>query len=221
MTIQIYTMQTPEEALKIVDLGVDHLGITPSHCGLPGEINYEIARSITDALKGKAVSVALSVDTNLDTIKDMVEAVQPDILHLCGPEDGLTFEDLNSLRELLPGTPIMQAISVDGPEAIENACAFQGFADYLILDTQTEDVIGIGASGRTHDWNISRKIVQSVRIPVILAGGLTEDNVAEAIQHVRPWAVDSLTHTNHYLPDGQFYKSLARIEAFVSHAKGA
>ena len=101
MTIQIYTMQTPEEALKIVDLGVDHLGITPSHCGLPGEINYEIARSITDALKGKAISVALSVDTNLDTIKDMVEAVQPDILHLCGPEDGLTFEDLNRLRELL------------------------------------------------------------------------------------------------------------------------
>jgi phosphoribosylanthranilate isomerase len=151
----------------------------------------------------------------------MVEAVHPDILHLCGPEDGLTFEDLNRLRELLPGKPIMQAISVDGPEAIERALSYQEFADYLILDTQTEDVIGIGASGRTHDWHISRKIVQSVRIPVILAGGLTVENVAEAIQQVRPWAVDSLTHTNHYLPDGRFYKNLARIEAFVSHAKGA
>ena len=221
MTIQIYTMQTPEEALKIVDLGVDHLGITPSHCGLPGEINYEIARSITDALKGKAISVALSVDTNLDTIKNMVEAVHPDILHLCGPEDGLTFEDLNRLRELLPGKPIMQAISVDGPDAIDRARSYQDFADYLILDTQTEDVIGIGASGRTHDWHISRKIVKSVRIPVVLAGGLTVENVAEAIQQVRPWAVDSLTHTNHYLPDGRFYKNLARIETFVSHAIGA
>ena len=221
MIIQIYTMQTAEEALKIVDLGVDHLGITPSHCGLPGEINYEIARSITDALKGKAISVALSVDTNLDTIKNMVEAVHPDFLHLCGPEDGLTFEDLNRLRELLPGKPIMQAISVDGPEAIERARSYQEFADYLILDTQTEEVIGIGASGRTHHWHISRKIVHSVRRPVILAGGLTVENVAEAIQQVRPWAVDSLTHTNHYLPDGRFYKNLARIEAFVSHAKGA
>jgi phosphoribosylanthranilate isomerase len=66
--IQIYTMQTAEEARQVAALGVDHLGITPGEYGLPGEVDFATARAITDAVRGLAISVALTVDPNPDLI---------------------------------------------------------------------------------------------------------------------------------------------------------
>jgi len=212
-------MQSPEEARSVAAIGVDHLGITPGSYGLPGEVDMETARAIVDTIGRAAVCVALSVDSNLDAIEEMVDKVRPDILHLCGLEGRLLPEKVKQLRSRLPGLPIMQAISVNGDQAIELSLAYQDVAEYLILDTQAADINGIGASGETHDWNISREIVRQTRVPVILAGGLSPENVAEAIKAVKPWGVDSLTHTNFPLQGGSFRKDLDRIQAFVSAAR--
>ena len=221
MKIQIYTMQTPDEARAVAGLGVDHVGITPGNMDLPGAVSLATARAIVEAVDGAAVSVALSVETDPDAIEAMVRAVQPDILHLCGLAGTVSPETVQALRLRLPNLPIMQAVSVTGPEAIDIALAYQDVADYLILDTQAPDIAGIGASGATHDWNVSREIVRQVRIPVILAGGLSAENVAEAIGAVRPWGVDSLTHTNRPLSGSGFRKDLDRIRQFVTAARGA
>lgn len=218
--IQIYTMQTIDEALAVVELGVDHIGVTPGNSGLPGEVDFVTARAIVDAVGNSAVSVALSVESYLDAIETMVQAVRPDILQLCGPENTLLPDAVRILREHLPNIAIMQAISVAGLEALDIALEYQNVADYLILDTKSTEITGIGASGKTHDWNISREIVEQVQIPVILAGGLSPENVAEAISVVQPWGVDSLTHTNRSLPNGGFRKDLERIRQFVMAAKG-
>lgn len=218
MKIQIYTMQTPDEALSVIATGVHHIGITPGEYGLPGEVDFKTARAIVDAVGETATSVALTVDSNLTAIKEMVKTVQPDILHLCGLEGSLPPQKVSELRALLPGLAIMQAISVAGPEAIEMALAYQDVAEYIILDTQAVDIDGIGASGETHDWKVSREIVRQVKIPVILAGGLSPENVADSIKMVQPWGVDSLTHTNHLLPGGGFKKDIGRVQKFVSAA---
>ena len=221
MHIQIYTMQTPDEARAVARLGVDHVGITPSALGLPGEVDLSTARAIVEAVRGLATIVALSVDEDLDAIEAMVRAVQPDILHLCGEFGTVPPPAIRVLRERLPDVKIMQAIPVGGPESITDALAYQDVADYLILDTKDAAITGIGASGQTHDWAISRAIIDAVRIPVILAGGLSPENVAEAIRAVRPWGVDSLTHTNAPLPGGGFRKDLERVREFVRAARGA
>jgi len=217
--IQIYTMQTPEEARAVAALGVDQLGVTPAQHGLPGEVDSATARAILEAVRGRALCVALSVDTDPDAILAMVRAVEPDILHLCGLTGSLPPQAVRELRTQLAGLPVMQAISVTGPEAIDAALAYQAVADYLILDTQAPDIPGIGASGETHDWEISREIVRRVEVPVILAGGLSPENVADAIRAVRPWGVDSLTHTNQPLPTGGFRKDLGRVADFVAAAR--
>ena len=221
MKIQIYTMQSPDEALAVARLGVDHVGITPSSIGLPGEVSFAAAREIVAAVKGVATSVALTVENDLDAIEAMVQAVRPDILHLCALAGALPPAGVEKLRARLPGLPIMQAVSVAGQDAIQTALAYQAVSDYLILDTQAPDIAGIGASGIVHDWNISRQLVEQVKIPVILAGGLSSENVAEAIRVVRPWAVDSLTHTNQLLPGGGFRKDLQRIKRFVTAARAS
>lgn len=219
MKVQIYTMQTPDEAVAAAQSGVDHIGVTPSACGLPGEIDTATARAIFDALPAGVTKVALSVDDDLAAIAAMVRAVQPDVLHLCGPRGAVPPDAVRTLRARLPGVQIMQAISVAGPEALDDARSYHDVADYLLLDTQAPDIGGIGASGATHDWNISRAIVEASPIPVILAGGLAPENVVEAIRAVQPWGVDSLTHTNRPLPGGGFRKDLDRVRAFVAAAK--
>jgi phosphoribosylanthranilate isomerase len=125
------------------------------------------------------------------------------------------------IRLLLPDMPIMQAIPVTSQAALQIARDFEPVSDYFILDSYSDQIGGIGAAGFTHDWSVSRAIVQQSSIPVILAGGLTADNVAEAIQAVKPWGVDSLTHTNLPLAGGGFKKDIEKVRRFVTNAKAA
>ncbi len=216
--VQIYTMQSAEEALAVASLGVDHVGVTPSERGLPGEVSEARAAEICRAVEGTAISVALSVETDLADIEAMVRRVRPDILHLCGPPGVLGPDEVANLRRRLPGTSIMQAVAVTGPDAIETARAYEPVCDYLILDSVAPGIPGVGAAGTVHDWNVSAAIVENVGIPVILAGGLSVENVNEAVAAVDPWAVDSLTHTNKTLEDGSFSKDLDLVERFVRTA---
>lgn len=225
MKVQIYTLQSPEEALAVIEAGADHIGLTPSNYGLPGEISFESARQIVDVVGSRATCVALTIDSDPELILAMVRAVKPHVLHLCPLKDAMTPDQVAALRAQIPGVQIMQAISVGGPEtqaeAIRDAQSFAPVSDYLILDTQAPEIPGIGASGKTHDWRISRAIVEAVSTPVILAGGLGPDNVADAIRAVRPWGVDSLTHTNQPLGDGRFRKDVERVRQFAQAARQA
>jgi phosphoribosylanthranilate isomerase len=219
MIVQIYTSQTVEEGLGLVKCGVDHIGVTPSNCGLPGEISNEQARDIFKAIGSQATKVALTVEETIDPIVAMVNIVKPDILHLCGKLTELTPDRVKELRLLFPDIKIMQAIPVIDRSALSLANQFQSVADYFILDSFSSSIGGIGAAGFTHDWTISRDIVIQSSIPVILAGGLSPDNVEEAMKQVHPWGVDSLTHTNRDLGDHKFEKDLEKVMQFVTIAK--
>ncbi|KAF0111983.1 MAG: phosphoribosylanthranilate isomerase [Chloroflexi bacterium] len=221
MIIQIYTVQTPEEGVALAQAGVNHIGITPSAIGLPGEVSNQTAKRIFERIGNQAVKVALSVDSDLSKIVAMVQIVKPNILHLCGDVKLMTPEKVAELRKLLPPIKIMQAVPVVNQKAIEIAKEYQEVVDFLILDSVSEDIGGIGAAGFTHDWKVSREIVCQSRLPVILAGGLSPENVAEAIRVVRPWGVDSLTHTNQPLGEGKFRKSLERVRLFIEAAHAA
>ncbi len=219
MIVQIYTVQSPAEGLALASLGVDHIGITPSDHGLPGEISNAYAAEIFAAIGEKAVKVALTVDSDLLKIVDMVKTVKPDILHLCGDLKLVTPKKVVELRGLLPGMQIMQAIPVMDETALQIARDYEEVSDYFILDSYSDQIGGIGAAGFTHDWSISRAIVEQSQIPVILAGGLSAENVEDAIQQVQPWGVDSLTRTNLPLGDGKFRKDLELVKLFVERAK--
>jgi phosphoribosylanthranilate isomerase len=218
---QIYAATSVADALKMVELGVDQVGFVAGDYGeVYGELTFAQARAIVDAVGGRATTSALTMSTDINEILRMVDAVQPGIVHISSDMEAVHVPAMRQLRPLLPsGTLLMKAIHVAGPESIKAAQAFAALADILLLDTKVTGMPGVGATGVTHDWSISREIVRLIgpRAKVILAGGLVPGNVADAIRAVRPWGVDSNTGTN--LPGDPVTKDWAKVAAFVTEAR--
>lgn len=220
--IQIYSIQTVEEALQCVQAGAEAIGVAvATGANLPAEVPEATCAEIFAALEGRAQRVLLVVTQTEEETVEYVRRLQPDILQLCGNRLPATPEFAAQCRAVRPGLRVLQAVGVDGPEAIGRAKYFAGFCDMLILDSIAPGIAGIGAAGRTHDWSIDAEIVRSVPCHVVLAGGLDAENVRAAIEAVRPWGVDSFTRTSDRLPDGGSRKNIEKVRAFVQAAREA
>lgn len=220
--IQIYSIQTVEEALQCVQAGAEAIGVAvATGADLPAEVSEATCAEIFAALEGRAQRVLLVVTPTEEETVEYVRRLQPDILQLCGNRLPATPELAAQCRAVRPGLRVLQAVGVDGPGAIDRAKYFAGFCDMLILDSIAPGIAGIGAAGRTHDWSIDAEIVRSVPCPVVLAGGLDAENVKAAIKAVRPWGVDSFTRTSDRLPDGGSRKNIEKVRAFVQAAREA
>jgi phosphoribosylanthranilate isomerase len=218
MIVQIYAIKTLEEAHLCLAAGVDHLGVVVGeHQQTPDKLSLAQAQTVFEVFPASYPKLALTVETDLNKIEPIVTALRPDILHLSGDITQLLPDDVQSLRRHFPYLRVMQAIPVTDITSLDLALAYASVCDMLLLDSKSEVATMIGATGATHDWQISRRIVEQVDIPVILAGGLSPDNVVEAIQAVQPWGVDSNTHTN--MSDGSWRKDRDRVERFVKAAK--
>lgn len=223
MIVQIYAVTSIVDALALAELGVDQVGFVAGEYGeVYGELSFAQAGAVAGALRGKAVSSALTMSTNPAEIIDMATAVQPDIIHISSDTEAVDVAALRRLQQALPDNILlMKAIHVGGPETVEIALRFASVSNILLLDTKVAGLPGVGATGVTHDWQVSREIVRQVgdRSKVILAGGLTPENVAAAINLVQPWGVDSNTGTN--IPGDRVKKEMGRVKAFVQQAKYA
>jgi phosphoribosylanthranilate isomerase len=217
--VQIYAFTRVDEAVAAAEMGVDHVGFVAGKYGLVhGELSFAEARRLAEALPRGTQRVALTMATDVDEIVRMAEAVGPDIVHVSTDLQDVDVEAMATLQRRLPKTVrLMKAIPVAGEESLEAARRLAPVSDLFLLDTKVHGLPGVGASGQTHDWSISRRIVETVNVPVILAGGLTAANVIDAIRTVRPWGVDSNTATN--LPGDPVAKDLERIRAFVTAAR--
>lgn len=197
MITQIYSIQSVEEALACIDAGADRIGVLVGEKNgpFPCAVDEKTCKEIYDAIGDKAVRVLISVRENPEEILQETALLKPDVLHLCANYDGNeSFK--RELNEKVPGVVLMEAVGVEDHSAVAEAKRKAEFADILILDSVSKTVPGVGAAGVTHDWSIDAEIVKSVKIPVILAGGLGVDNVADAIESVHPAGVDSLTKTS-------------------------
>jgi phosphoribosylanthranilate isomerase len=216
MLVQIYEVQSPEEAAALARLGVDHIGVLVGDGAFPRELPAARVRAIFAAVPSEKRRVALSLSARLGEVRRVIEQTRPDIIHIGAAMELFSTEDARVLRADFPSVLIMRAIPVVDDASIEWAKAYEGIADFLLLDSHDPEDRQIGALGRTHDWNISRRIVDEVKLPAILAGGLDAQNVAAAIAAVRPAGVDSKTKTDR---GGGVGKDLDKVREFVAAAK--
>ena len=216
MIVQIYEVSNPKQAKELKKLGVNYIGVLVGKGDYARELSFDKTRAIFNVLSKETKKVALSLSSNLDGVLEVIEQANPDIIHIATLPENINPSDIKTIRQKFPHVKVMRTIPVVDEESIDLAKEYDKIADYLLLDSHKKDDSQIGATGQTHDWGISKKIVESVKIPVILAGGLGPDNVDEAIKIVKPAGVDSKTKTDR--TDGKG-KDLEKVKEFVIKAR--
>lgn len=201
-----------------MQIGVDHIGVLVGNGEFPRELPLAAARRIAGAVQRPAKLSALFLSADLSLIEEWARTLRPDILHLGAAPELLSPADAVMLRGRLPGMAVMRSVGVVDAASIEVARSYRDAVDFLLLDSHRPADRQIGAQGVTHDWAISRRIVELVRIPVILAGGLGPANVGDAIRAVRPAGVDSKTKTDR---PGAHEKDFELVRRFHEAARAA
>ena len=127
--------------------------------------------------------------------------------------DALTEGNYQQIREALPGVKLVQVVHVIDETTVEEAVRISEFVDAILLDSGNPSlqIKELGGTGRVHNWAISRKIRESIFIPLFLAGGLNAGNVKEAIETVQPFGLDLCSSVR---TDGQL--DLLKLEAFFA-----
>jgi phosphoribosylanthranilate isomerase len=216
--VQIYGLTTVADAIDVDRLDVDHIGVVVDE-GIDtwDRVDEPTAQAIARNVEHSRL-VALSLSTDPNRVVATGALLNPSIVHLARAHQMPT-ATLERIREQLAPTQLMLTVPVLGEEDLAEATRLAEVADYLLLDSSHPLTGIVGATGVVHDWNVSARIVAGARCPVILAGGLGPDNVADAIAQVRPAGVDSETRTSS--DSDRRRKDLVKVEAFIDHARAA
>lgn len=181
----------------------------------PGMIEEALIAKIAASVPPPVATFLLTSETHPHKIIEQQRQCGTNTLQLC---DHLPRSTQDQIREALPGIKLVQVVHVENEESIKYAISAADHVDALLLDSGnlSGSVKEFGGTGRTHDWNLSRKIRDGVPIPVFLAGGLSSSNVAKAIETVEPFGVDlcSSVRTKHLLDISKletFFRSVPKI----------
>jgi phosphoribosylanthranilate isomerase len=203
---------TSEEDLKIVcDLGADAVGFVVEVLSSPRSLSLYKAERLFRLVPKRVKSVLVTVPKSLSEIIEYCEHLKPDIIQIHGEK----VQDFKFLKERFPNTILVRALAIKpGADALEKVIQEEKFSDAVITDSFT--VGKHGGTGLIHDWSISKRIRDAVYPkPLLLAGGLTPENVKEAIKTVKPYAVDVSTGVESKLG----IKDFRKVEAFIRNAK--
>ena len=151
-------------------MGVDHIGVLVGEGSFPREQTIEQARKIFAAIPAGSKASALSLSHDVELIKRLTAALMPAILHLGAAPQHLSPAQLRTLKTKFPKVALMRSIPVVDESSIALACSYDGIADWLLLDSYESGDRQVGALGVTHSWELDRRIIESVRIPTIIAG---------------------------------------------------
>ncbi len=208
--IKICCISSLEEAALAMNHGVDGLGLVGRMPSGPGVIDDDLISAIVDSVPPPVATFLLTSETASDAIVHHARRCRADTIQIV---DRVEADVYPIIRAALPSRRLVQVIHVEGPETVETAMAAAKLADAIILDSGRPAVAvkELGGTGRTHDWEISRAIVEACPCPVILAGGLKPENVDEAIRKVRPFGVDICTGVR---SDGRL--DAEKLEHFVA-----
>ncbi|MCK6603398.1 MAG: phosphoribosylanthranilate isomerase [Ignavibacteriaceae bacterium] len=187
--VKICCISSQEEAATAVRHGVSAIGLVGRMPSGPGVISDDMIREIAGAVPPGVSVFLLTSETTARGIIDHHKRTNTPVLQIV---DYVRHEVLAEVKRTLPAVKIVQVIHVTGDDDVKLAAEYSAVADALLLDSGNPyaDVKVLGGTGKTHNWDLSRKIVSEVRVPVFLAGGLSPLNVKEAVDYVKPYGVD-------------------------------
>jgi len=187
--IKICCIQSIEEAKLAIKYGASALGFVSSMPSGPGVISEDLIETIISQVPPPIGTFLLTSKTDTQSIIEQQKKTKANTIQIC---DRLINGTHQQLMENLPGISIVQVIHVNDEHSVEEAINVAPNVDCILLDSgnQSLQTKELGGTGRTHNWELSKTIVENVEKPVFLAGGLNPENIADAINKVKPFGVD-------------------------------
>ena len=190
--IKVCCIRSIEEAALALRHGAAALGLVSAMPSGPGVIADDVIREIALWAPPSTRTFLLTARTDADDIARQVRDSKTNTVQLV---DSVPLPSLAKLRRLLPDVRLVQVVHVRGETSVQEALQIAPLVDELLLDSGNPSlaVKELGGTGRLHDWNLSRRIVELAGVPVWLAGGLNTANARRAIEAVRPHGLDVCT----------------------------
>jgi len=213
--IQIAGVIDLAEAELLVSCGVTQLGFPLRLPVNREDLTEAEAARIIQTLPGHVTGILITYLDEAHDIERLCRTLGTSTVQLHGD---ISHEALAELKSVAPDISVIKSLIVreDNPAGlIKTAEEYGSSIDAFMLDSYDPATGACGATGRTHDWAISRAVVEAAERPVILAGGLSPGNVLEAVKTVKPAGVD--VHTG--VEDKHGRKTRRRVEAFISEAR--
>ncbi len=187
--VKICCIASIDEAALAIEYGASALGLVSNMPSGPGVISDEQIAEIAATVPPAIGTFLLTSRQRVADIVEQQRFCRTNTIQIC---DHLTVGTHRDLKEALPGISLVQVIHVTGPESVEEGARAAAHVDAILLDSgnQRLAVKELGGTGRTHDWPLSRAIRERIGIPLFLAGGLTPENVVQAIEEVGPFGLD-------------------------------
>lgn len=195
--------------------GADALGLVARMPSGPGPITNERIAEIAAMVPPPVATFLLTAETTADAISAHIRTTRPSTVQVVSH---IAPAEAARLAEIETHVRRVQVIHVEGPEALELIPAYSPYVHAFLLDSGRPNaaVAELGGTGRSHDWAISAEFVKVSRRPVFLAGGLSADNVYDAIRQVRPFGLDLCSGVRN---GGRL--DAAKLKAFVLAAERA
>lgn len=187
--VKICCVKSAEEARLAISAGASALGFVSEMPSGPGVIGEGAIAKIIATVPPPIATFLLTSRSDPAEITAQQRRCCANTIQLC---DRLTVEAHLALREALPGISLVQVVHVSDESSIDEALELGRRVDAILLDSgnQSAPVKELGGTGRTHDWSLSKRIVQGSTVPVFLAGGLRAANVEEALHSTGAFGVD-------------------------------
>ncbi|HEX7241274.1 MAG TPA: phosphoribosylanthranilate isomerase [Longimicrobiaceae bacterium] len=187
--VKICCISSVEEAWTAIRHGASALGLVSTMPSGPGVIPDERIAEIARRVPPGVASFLLTCAVEAEAVVEQQRAAGVNTVQLV---DAVEAGEYARMRRGMPGVALVQVVHVLGEESLEEARAVAPHVDALLLDSGNPNlaVKELGGTGRVHDWEVSRRVVEAVDVPVYLAGGLRPDNVADAVRRVRPFGLD-------------------------------
>ncbi len=210
--VKICGITNAEDGFAAIRQGADYLGFVVEIFGAERGVEREEARELFEQLKGNVPLVALTDLVKGEEIAGLSSFIGADAIHLVKE---LPVEEIGKLRQLMPSLKIFKTVHAMDKKAIEKAKHFESAVDFIILDSKSGRKLG--GTGKKADWKIAAKIVAECGKPVFLAGGLTPENIAKAIEQVKPFGVD--VNSGVKMQNNKRKIDLNKLKKFIERAK--
>lgn len=187
--VKICCISSLEEARMAIDAGASALGLVGQMPSGPGVISDELIFSISGSVPPPVGTFLLTSETRANDIINHWNRCHTNTIQLV---DAVSNDTYLALRKSLPGVKLVQVIHVQDEKSVDEALEIAPLVDAILLDSGNPnlDIKELGGTGRTHNWTLSRKIRESISVPIFLAGGLKPENIRQAIDEVKPFGID-------------------------------